>query len=192
MEKRTEMKNRGMPPLHLAAARKNKRGVSPIIATILLVAITVVIAAVLYVLVSGYLSGGASAPMSIQLAQPSGFTQKGATPSASSCGATGTADYLVTFGSVTATSGLTTAMFGLKILDVNKVTVPLGCANLYNSGGTSVAIYFNGAWSTTVSVANGDTLVLDVGASSLAGTGDTVVAFGLGSNSVSGGYAAGF
>jgi flagellin-like protein len=37
---------------------KNKEGVSPVIATILMVAITVVLAAVLYVMVSGYMSGG--------------------------------------------------------------------------------------------------------------------------------------
>jgi archaeal type IV pilus assembly protein PilA len=40
--------------------KARKRGVSPIIATILLVAITVVLAAVLYVLISGLTSGGAS------------------------------------------------------------------------------------------------------------------------------------
>ena len=38
--------------------KARKRGVSPIIATILLVAITVVLAAVLYVLISGLTGGG--------------------------------------------------------------------------------------------------------------------------------------
>ncbi|MBI5001613.1 MAG: type IV pilin N-terminal domain-containing protein [Euryarchaeota archaeon] len=37
---------------------KKNDGVSPVIATILMVAITVVLAAVLYVMVSGYMSGG--------------------------------------------------------------------------------------------------------------------------------------
>ncbi|MEW5936475.1 MAG: archaellin/type IV pilin N-terminal domain-containing protein [Candidatus Thermoplasmatota archaeon] len=37
---------------------KQKEGVSPVIATILMVAITVVLAAVLYVMVSGYMGGG--------------------------------------------------------------------------------------------------------------------------------------
>ena len=40
--------------------KARKRGVSPIIATILLVAITVVLAAVLYVLISSQTTGGAS------------------------------------------------------------------------------------------------------------------------------------
>jgi len=48
--------------------RKNrKRGVSPIIATILLVAITVVLAAVLYVLISGLTKTGASTPYALEM-----------------------------------------------------------------------------------------------------------------------------
>jgi len=48
--------------------RKNRRGVSPIIATILLVAITVVLAAVLYVLISQYTKGGGSVTIGSALA----------------------------------------------------------------------------------------------------------------------------
>ncbi|MFH0816451.1 MAG: archaellin/type IV pilin N-terminal domain-containing protein [Methanobacteriota archaeon] len=43
---------------------RNKEGVSPVIATILMVAITVVLAAVLYVMVSGYMTGGGGTPLS--------------------------------------------------------------------------------------------------------------------------------
>jgi flagellin-like protein len=43
---------------------RNKEGVSPVIATILMVAITVVLAAVLYVMVSGYMTGGGGTPVS--------------------------------------------------------------------------------------------------------------------------------
>ncbi|HYY48838.1 MAG TPA: archaellin/type IV pilin N-terminal domain-containing protein, partial [Thermoplasmata archaeon] len=44
--------------------RKDERAVSPVIATILMVAITVVLAAVLYVMVSGLIVGpGASKPL---------------------------------------------------------------------------------------------------------------------------------
>lgn len=46
----------------ISVARSKGRGVSPIIATILLVAITVVMAAVLYVLVSGYFMGSNAPP----------------------------------------------------------------------------------------------------------------------------------
>ncbi|MCI4353136.1 MAG: hypothetical protein L3K14_07105 [Thermoplasmata archaeon] len=49
--------------------RKNKRAVSPIIATILLVAITVVLAAVLYILIQQYTKGtGGGAPLGSALA----------------------------------------------------------------------------------------------------------------------------
>lgn len=41
--------------------RKDREGVSPVIATILMVAITVVLAAVLYVMVSGLIGGGQTA-----------------------------------------------------------------------------------------------------------------------------------
>lgn len=43
---------------HMWAVRKDREGVSPVIATILMVAITVVLAAVLYVMVLGFGGGG--------------------------------------------------------------------------------------------------------------------------------------
>jgi flagellin-like protein len=48
--------------------KKGKRGVSPIIATILLVAITVVLAAVLYILISGLTKGPGNTPIGTALA----------------------------------------------------------------------------------------------------------------------------
>jgi flagellin-like protein len=48
--------------------RKRQRGVSPIIATILLVAITVVLAAVLYILISGLTKGPGNTPLGSTLA----------------------------------------------------------------------------------------------------------------------------
>ncbi|MCI4331182.1 MAG: type IV pilin [Thermoplasmata archaeon] len=47
--------------------KKDKRGVSPIIATILLVAITVVLAAVLYILISGLTKGPGNTPLGTAL-----------------------------------------------------------------------------------------------------------------------------
>lgn len=48
-------------------ARRNSRAVSPVIGTILMVAVTVVLAAVLYVMVSGIGGGNAPKPPSAQL-----------------------------------------------------------------------------------------------------------------------------
>jgi archaeal type IV pilus assembly protein PilA len=48
-----------------AIIRKDEEAVSPVIATILMVAITVVLAAVLYVMVSGLITGPGSAPKAI-------------------------------------------------------------------------------------------------------------------------------
>ncbi len=48
-----------------AIIRKDEQAVSPVIATILMVAITVVLAAVLYVMVSGLISGPGNAPKAI-------------------------------------------------------------------------------------------------------------------------------
>ncbi|MCI4319503.1 MAG: type IV pilin [Thermoplasmata archaeon] len=58
--------------------KKGKRGVSPIIATILLVAITVVLAAVLYILISGLTKGPGNTPIGTALAvgSPSYATNK--------------------------------------------------------------------------------------------------------------------
>ena len=190
---------------------KGKRGVSPIIATILLVAITVVLAAVLYILVSGYIGGTGSKPLS--------FSPSGSTPSTSSTGtgATGTSYYDTL--SVSASTGLTTAEFGLKIAGVSgnviaplsSGSVPATCtgtfteagvgasasgdcpavssawyAILVDSSGSVVATYGSSGWSSTQSVSNSDTLVLVNYGSQLAGSGDTLSAFGVGGSSVSG------
>ena len=56
--------------------QKKRRGVSPIIATILLVAITVVLAAVLYILISGLTKGPGNTPIGTALAM-SGITDNG-------------------------------------------------------------------------------------------------------------------
>lgn len=52
--------------------RRNEKAVSPVIATILMVAITVVLAAVLYVMVSGLIGGTTASEPNVQLAQASG------------------------------------------------------------------------------------------------------------------------
>src|SRR5579863_4961439 len=63
-----------------------KRGVSPIIATILLVAITVVLAAVLYILISGLTKGPGTTPLGTAFAFGPGNNITG--PAATGCTAT--------------------------------------------------------------------------------------------------------
>ena len=46
---------------------KKEEGVSPVIATILMVAITVVLAATVWLLVSGYMGGGSETPLAVSL-----------------------------------------------------------------------------------------------------------------------------
>jgi len=178
-----------------------KRGVSPIIATILLVAITVVLAAVLYVLVSGLTRTGASTPYSLGMAVTS------ATGSGS--------NYAVTL-SLSPTSGLTTGAFGLQVQNnggISQATVgsnPAGCkagaaptvctsngagwyAILVASNGTVSATYSgaSAAWGnfyvgvTTISV-NGAYNLVVISNVAYDGNGFVVSAFGTGTSSVSG------
>ena len=167
------LKNKGQmsnPSLH-------RRGVSPIIATILLVAITVVIAAVLYVLVTGYLRGATPAPLNLQLQDLStGYNSKGT-------------EHWLNFTAISNTKGVTTSLFGFKIL------TPSGG---YVSGWVASVIYYgnvlatfaagNSSWSSTVPVNGTDTISFTTGPVSLIGTSDEIMAYGLGSTSVSGGY----
>jgi len=175
-----------------------KRGVSPIIATILLVAITVVLAAVLYVLVSGLTKTSTSTPYEL------GMAETGST--------TGTTD--IVFVSLTPTTGLTTTMFGLSITtpggsSLANVAVPAACANgvapatcvgvaagwyaiLINTGGKVAATYGNAtpvwgnlAGAGTIALNGGYTM--DILTTSIyAGTSDTLSAYGTGTSSVSG------
>ena len=113
-------------------ARRSKRAVSPIIATILLVAITVVLAAVLYVLVSGLTKTSTSTPYELGMAETGSNT--------------GTTDTVIL--ALTPTAGLATSMFGLKITTVSgstlaTVAVPAACANAVT---TSTCVGVAGGW----------------------------------------------
>jgi flagellin-like protein len=186
--------------------RRAKRGVSPIIATILLVAITVVLAAVLYVLISGLTSSGASTPYSL------GMSEKSATT---------TGGNWITI-QVNPTSGLTTGLFGLKVTsNVNSSTVSAsypaanatckagvsyaagasGCgapttkyswyAVLVNSGGSILSVFTStGAsttgWTATAAVSGSDTLYIVSGAVLSGSIGFVMNAYPTSSSSVSG------
>ena len=184
-------------PRMLRRARARRRGVSPIIATILLVAITVVLAAVLYVLISGLTHSSASTPYSINIGTP---TWTGGTPNYG------------TMRIASATTGLTTSLFALSVATSTGVPVPVGTAatanckpaNVYSStncgaptgswyaviyflgNGTIANVYVNTAWSfATVGVGQSEALVV-VGPSTFQNSGDVMSATGTGSSSVSG------
>ncbi len=194
-------------------SRKNKRGVSPIIATILLVAITVVLAAVLYILVTGLLTH-TSTTSSIGLAAgtPAQCTNGVATTPATFN------TYPVTIASTTST--ITTANFGLKVVPAgsNTPTVPAASTSatpgtcpgaspstaagwvavLQSASGSNVAVFDSGGvWSTTASlitctgtcptlpitISGGMTIIV---VSSAAQTQASLQVYGLGGASISG------
>ncbi len=182
------------------ARRAKARGVSPIIATILLVAITVVLAAVLYVLISGLTGGGTSTPYTLQMSN-----QGQSTPAAGT-------DFITL--SINPTSGLTTGIFGLKAQNVVHSGIPAGtvnaacvqyatftaahCAAPAASTWYAVLVFSNStvasAWGST-SAWSGGTVALNAGmtlvvvtasTTSFSGIGDTLSAYGTGSSSVRG------
>ena len=182
--------------------RRRKRGVSPIIATILLVAITVVLAAVLYVLISGLTGSGTSAPVALGLDQLPSET-----------GGTGTTWYVAV--ALNPTSSIATTGFGLKVTTTS-ATYPLaaavgggGCtvAAAYTSGttctgvtgkwygvltnatGNIVATYTSATtsgWSTSITITGGAYTFYVISASVLDGQGYTLSGYGTGAASISG------
>lgn len=186
-----------------AMRRKSKRGVSPIIATILLVAITVVLAAVLYVLVSGLTRTGASTPYEL-----------GMSPSSNGGSGTTYTDVIA----LSPTTGLTTSAFGLKVTTPSATTYTLaaavagtGCWSTAGTGlpadctgvsgdwyavlvspqtGDVLATYTTAGWAyttgvTTIALTNGYTLWV-VTSIQVAGNSYTLSAYSTGSSSVSG------
>jgi flagellin-like protein len=176
-----------------------KRGVSPIIATILLVAITVVLAAVLYVLVSGLTKTGTTTPYELSMTELT---------------ATGSGTTWVITMSLSPSAGLSTGIFGLKIsgpVTVNSVAPPAACAayaspaakctgvsngwyGVLVASNNTVAASWNPstqAWagfangSSSVTLNGGYTLEI-ISYAAITGNGDQISAYGTGTSSVSG------
>jgi flagellin-like protein len=125
--------------------KSGKRGVSPIIATILLVAITVVLAAVLYVLISGLTHGPGNTPIGSAMAVSS------STASGSGTWNNNTISIQTASSGVTANSlkfqlvnsgGTIQSFTAVTLIDVS------GCVVDYYSGTTN-------AWATTLAVLPG-------------------------------------
>jgi archaeal type IV pilus assembly protein PilA len=190
--------------------KAQKRGVSPIIATILLVAITVVLAAVLYVLISGLTHGPGSTPIG------SAFTA--GNPTAGTC-AVGSAQVIaaaaitggckagdfvytltvesstVTFGSVqfevktsagaiygagSASSSFAVLNIAQQVTAVSVTGANMAMTSTWASYGTTTTPTF----STSTPLTNLYTIVIDMGsATATTGMGLTFVTLGVGSYS---------
>ncbi len=150
--------------------KKSKRGVSPIIATILLVAITVVLAAVLYILISGLTKGPGNTPLGTALTLSK--------PAENVAGA----NHYYNLTVQAAGGGLIMNNLNFQVQGTGgNVVPPLGSWTLTVVGnlGTTVATYTMnaGTWATgsTVSVASPQVISLNT-PSSLSG--DTFVVSG--------------
>ncbi|HYA71075.1 MAG TPA: archaellin/type IV pilin N-terminal domain-containing protein [Thermoplasmata archaeon] len=101
--------------------KARKRGVSPIIATILLVAITVVLAAVLYVLISGLTHGTGSAPLGTNFSWGTPFNITGSTTTGCT---SATASYCYSIEIAGAGGGVGTSNFQLALRNTLGATIP--------------------------------------------------------------------
>jgi flagellin-like protein len=160
--------------------RKNgKRGVSPIIATILLVAITVVLAAVLYILISGLTKGPGNTPLGTSLALN--------TPGEASKGAGAATNNWYNFSVQAAGGGLIFNNLQFQVQTGSGGIVPAGGSwtlNVLGLTGTTVGTY---SFATSLWTLGGTTAMTSqqlvslnaVGATGLSG--DTLIVIGTGS-----------
>ncbi len=153
--------------------KRHKRAVSPIIATILLVAITVVLAAVLYILIQNYTkTGSAGTPIgtTLSVAQISPGVKVGA-------------NYLYNFSlqNPSASVGLTTGNMQLKVITAGGATVATVTTLLVQSftGATQATWTFStSSWDNSgVIVQSGQTFVVTSTATLV---GDSLIVSGIG------------
>ncbi|MCI4346536.1 MAG: type IV pilin [Thermoplasmata archaeon] len=179
--------------------KKNKRGVSPIIATILLVAITVVLAAVLYILISGFTKGPGNTPLGTAFAFGSASqTSNGQAPTFCAAQAA-VSDWCDNLPVGSAGGGISAGSLSFSIRDSsgNILSTTNGKPTqiiLESAGGATLGTYsFSSAsWTSggTIGLATTQTLVLDTGcaisganACSTPITGLVLLALGVGSYS---------
>ena len=185
--------------------KARKRAVSPIIATILLVAITVVLAAVLYVLISGLTHGPGSTPIGSAFTAGNPISSKcptGDTYATNGCLA---ADYIYTLTVESSTVTMASVLFEVKNSAGGIVSATTGGFSVMTIAGVVAAQSTNAAalamtttfqtYSATAGACNGATcsssspltsiytIVIDMGTASPSGLGYTFVAIGTGSYS---------
>jgi archaeal type IV pilus assembly protein PilA len=164
--------------------KARKRAVSPIIATILLVAITVVLAAVLYVLITGLTTGGASSV-------PIGTTFAYGTPAQSSnanCGTGAIAGSCYAVGVQSAGSSATTSNINFAVQS-SGTGIGFGSVQVLSITGLVLATYSStsGKWAAgtaalPLSFSSTQTLLVTSSAvATVSIQGDSLVAIGVGS-----------
>jgi flagellin-like protein len=169
------MRQKNVRTMERSWRKKSKRGVSPIIATILLVAITVVLAAVLYILISGLTKGPGNTPIGTALALGS--------PAEASNAA---ANHWYNFSVQSAGGGLTLGSLAFQVQTSSGgiVTLPGGAAiTVLGLTGNTVGTYniASGSWASggTTPATSQMTIVVYSAATSLSG--DNFVVSGSGS-----------
>lgn len=153
--------------------QKAKRGVSPIIATILLVAITVVLAAVLYILISGLTKGPGNTPLGTALAVAPAKEQTKGT------------NYWYNFSVSSASGGLTWSdlVFQFQTSTGGIVTLASPAITVIGISGSNVATYTPATqvWTNgATSVSNQQQLVVQT-TTNMESVGDVMVCLGSGS-----------
>jgi flagellin-like protein len=164
--------------------RSRKKGVSPIIATILLVAITVVLAAVLYVLISGLTKGPGNTPLGSAFAFGPASNVTAASSPPTGCIA---AKECYSIEIASAGSGLTGG--GISFTARTSSGAALSTAGWYFTLVTVAGTNASALWTSsgtcagtgcTSALASGQTIVFHTGAAASLG-GDVIVAVGQGS-----------
>jgi len=159
--------------------KKSKRGVSPIIATILLVAITVVLAAVLYILISGLTKGPGNTPLGTALALN--------TPGEAVTGAGAATNHWYNFSVGAASSGLTLGSMQFQVQTPSGQIVAAGGSwtlNVYGLTGTVVGTYSlaSNSWTLGSTIGASSQQIISLNAIQAASlSGDTFIVIGTGS-----------
>jgi flagellin-like protein len=169
--------------------KARKRGVSPIIATILLVAITVVLAAVLYVLISGLTHGTGSAPLGTNFSWGTPVNTTGT--AAEGCGTAGA--HVFCYSIEIAGSSVSTSNLNFALRNVAGSTVAWPALTYSTTVGapttTSQISLISPTVSTPVAVYSPTTSgwTLATGFSGAIGGGFSIVVFMVGSTTINGG-----
>jgi len=161
-----------------------RRGVSPIIATILLVAITVVLAAVLYILISGLTKGPGNTPLGSAFGWGTPRNVSAASSPPTGCTANHNC-YSVAVAS--AGGGIQDTALNFQVKTSTGGFIAVTSVTILGVSGSSVAVYTGGStnsWSATVALSSTQTMVVDLGAYTATPTsGSSLIALGVGSYS---------